>query len=426
MRFSWSTSMCRAATLGAGILAAAVVTGWPGKVTAGPTRPFPRHVSLAAGTITPNNVAQSALDDKVKQFYGAWKQAFLRQGCGAGRYYVYLGPQSDTGSGVPISVSEGQGYGMMITAVIAGYDPAAQKIFNGLYQFYRDHPSQHDPLLMAWRQLSNCQSSSDQNSATDGDLSIAYALLLADKQWGSADAINYRAQALALLDAIRRNEINPETNLPQLGDWVSPDLPREYNAVRSSDLMLKHFRVFRAATGDPAWQATLDASFALIERMQSTYAPQTGLLPDFIEDTTSTPRPASPGFNYNGQAGNYDYNACRDPWAFSITAILNNDTRAEAIVSKPEDWILSSTGGDIYKLYAGYDLDGTPTVGYNNVCFTGAFGIGAMIDARYQTWLNRIWDDVAVTYVDTPSDYYGATLRLLYMLVMSDNWWPPF
>ena len=48
-----------------------------------------------------------------------------------------------------------------------------------------------------------------------------------------------------------------------------------------------------------------------------------------------------------------------------------------------------------------------------------------MSDARHQALVNRIWDDIALTSVDTPSDSYGASLRLLYMLVMSGNWWQP-
>ena len=407
------------------ILAAILVSGQASDVDAGVRRPFPQHVAYAKGVIKPNHVGQATLDDRVKRFYGAWKKTFLRQGCGAGRYYVYMGPQPDTGNGVTLSVSEAQSYGMMIVAVMAGYDPAAKKIFDGMYWFYRDHPSQNDPLLMAWRQLSDCRSSSDPNSASDGDLSIAYALLQADRQWGSTGAINYRAQALALLAAIRRREIHPTSNLPQLGDWVNPGGQREYNAVRSSDLMLRHFRAFWQATGDPGWKATLDASAGLIKRMQSTYAPVTGLLPDFIEDATTAPRPATPGFDGTWQADRYDYNACRVPWRTATDYILGGDANAKGIVTRLENGILGMSQGDIYKLYAGYALDGTRTVGYNYVCYTGAFGVGAMIDRRYQTWLNRIWDDIALTSIDTPADSYGASLRLLYMLVISGNWWSP-
>lgn len=391
-----------------------------------PRRPFPQFRAYAAGSIMPNHVTRPALARKVTRFYAAWKNAFLRRGCGPDRYYVYLGPQSPTSEGVPISVSEGQAYGMVIVAYMAGHDREARQIFDGLYRFYRDHPSQHDADLMAWRQLAGCQSSSDRNSASDGDLTMAYALLLADAQWGSAGPVDYRAGAQALLAAIRRHEVHPASDLPQLGDWVHPAYPREYEAVRPSDLAPGQFRAFWRATGDPRWKATLDASYRALDRMQRQHAPATGLLPDFMEQAAGgSPRPAAPGFKGEPQAGNYSFNACRVPWLVAVDYLASGEGRARAVVKRIEDWMVATTGGDIYKLYAGYELNGTSTVGYNHVCFTGAAGIGAMIDARHQAWVNRIWDDIALESVDTPSDSYGASLRALYLIVMSGNWWTP-
>lgn len=396
-----------------------------GAADATPRRPFPQHVAYASGATKPNHVSQAVLDQKVARFYQAWKHAFVRSGCGPGRSYIYLGPQPSGRDGVSISVSEGQGYGMIITAFMAGHDVGARQIFDGLYDFYRDHPSQNHPDLMAWRQLSSCQSSSDRNSAVDGDLSIAYGLLLADKQWTSAGRINYRAQALAVLAAIREQEIHPATSLPQMGDWVDPAYPREYNALRSSDLKPGYFRAFAQATGHPAWRATLNAGYGMLDRMQGLHAPATGLLPDFVLDTTTRPRPADPGFVNEPRAGTYAFNACRLPWLVALDYLHSGDKRARTVVSRIEDWALNATGGDIYKFYAGYTLSGKPTVSYNYVCFTGALGVGAMVDRKYQAWLNRLWDDIAVETVADPADYYGATLRLLYLLVMSGNWWSP-
>ena len=407
------------------MLLALLLVGCVQVSAASPKRPYPQHVAYVVGTVMPSHLSRTVLDQRVKRFYDAWKASFLRSGCGAGRYYVWLGPQPPAQGGTPISVSEGHGYGMMIVAHMAGYDKSARQIFDGLYKFYRDHPSQHDPALMAWRQMSDCRSSADPNSATDGDLDLAYALLLADRQWGSKGAINYRAQALAMLAAIRRREIHAATNLPQMGDWVHPAFPREYNAVRSSDLAPSQFRSFWRASGDGSWKATLDSSYKLLDQMQLSYAPKTGLLPDFIEDSATAPRPADPGFNDEPRAATFAFNACRVPWRVAMDYLLSGERRAKTVVDRLLDWIRPATGDDIYRLYAGYTLDGSATVGYNHVCFTGAVGVAAMSDARHQALVNRIWDDIALTSIDTPSDSYGASLRLLYMLVMSGNWWQP-
>ena len=57
-----------------------------------------------------------------------------------------------------------------------------------MYHYYLAHPSSIGPHLMAWQQSDNGKALVDPNgadSATDGDLDIAYALL-ADKIWGSS------------------------------------------------------------------------------------------------------------------------------------------------------------------------------------------------------------------------------------------------
>ena len=415
-----------AGSVGRLALLALVAATTPLVAQAAPARPFPQHVAYTAGSIKPSNHTQAELDQTVRQLYLSWKANFLRAGCGTGRYYVYLGPQAATSEGVAISVSEGQGVGMMLVASMAGFDADAQTIFDGLFEFYRDHPTLHSPYLMAWRQLADCKSSSDANSAMDGDTAIASALLLAHRQWGSSGAIDYRSAAIKLIDAIRAHEVHPTSTLPQLGDWVDPSYPTEYQATRTSDLDPRSFRQFYCATGDAGWLSTVDRSYSLIDQLQRTAAPVTGLVPDFAANAGTSPQPA--GTNFDGEyfAGAYYYNACRVPWHLATDYLLTGDRRAYSSLTRMEDWITNATGGNIYTLYAGYQLNGAPINYYNYVCFTGALGVGAMIEGKYQLWLNRIWDDLAKsTTVDTVSDYYGWTLRLAYTLVMSGNWWGP-
>ena len=98
----------------------------------------------------------------------------------------------------PMTVSEAHGYGMLITAHMAGHDPKAKAYFDGLYRYFRAHPSKINPELMAWKQGDTGQAVVNVggvDSATDGDMDIAYALLLADRQWGSDGEINYLAEA---------------------------------------------------------------------------------------------------------------------------------------------------------------------------------------------------------------------------------------
>ena len=57
-------------------------------------------------------------------------------------------------------------------------------------------------------------------SAFDGDADIAYALLLADAQWGSGGSIDYAREARTMIAGILESTIGPDSRLPMLGDWV--------------------------------------------------------------------------------------------------------------------------------------------------------------------------------------------------------------
>src|ERR1700744_1332802 len=171
-----------------------------------PARPFPQHTPYRVGTILPDHISQEVMDDSVRSFYQAWKEHYIRIGCGPDEAYVWF----EGTKGTNICVSEGQGYGMMIVALMAGFDSTAQETYDCLYRYYRSHPSTSSPDLMAWMQTRYCRSV-DGGTATDGDMDIAYSLLLADAQWGRHSNIPYRQKALEMIAAIRREEINPVT-----------------------------------------------------------------------------------------------------------------------------------------------------------------------------------------------------------------------
>ncbi len=389
-----------------------------------PRRPFPQHTTYAAGTIKPQH-PQADLDAAVLSSYRAWKKAYLKSGCGEGRFYVDSGQDVSSGKLTrSISNSEGHGYGMVIGAFMAGADLDAHEIFDGLYAFFRDHPSAGDPNLMAWKQVEGCANIDLRNtgSATDGDMDIAYALLLADRQWGSDGAINYKQAALQVIAALKSQALNPSTHTILLGDWVSRNDAKYGRSTRSSDFMLEHLRAFAAASGDAEWTRVADTAYTIIANIQRDASPTTGLLPDFIEDVDTNPRPASPGFLETDADGRYSYNACRTPWRIATDYLLAGDARAQAAVRPINTWLRTATSGDPHNVVGGYTLDGTAAVDYYEPAFAAPFGVGMMVDAENQDWLNAVWDRLT----DGASDgYYSDTLRMQALIVMSSNWWSP-
>jgi endo-1,4-beta-D-glucanase Y len=389
-----------------------------------PQKPFPQHVSYAAGSIRPVNYNQVQLDNSVKAFYDQWKTKYLRNDCGIDQYYVWFDEYSTNNS---ICVSEGQGYGMIITALMAGYDPGAKTYFDGLYHFYKSHPSVNNNHLMAWNQVSGCIDDPDggNDSAADGDMDIAFALLLADEQWGSSGTINYRAEAIALINAVKQEEINQSLWIPTQGDWVAPG-SAEYDDSRTSDFMMDHFRAFRHVTGDNSWNNILNECYSIVSTMQTNFSPNTGLLPDFVVDLGSSMQPAAPYYLEGEFDGNYYYNACRTPMRISMDYLLSGDIRAKNAVQKMNAWIKTKTGNNPAHIRAGYYLNGNdiPDNNYESAAFAGPFAVAAMVDVSNQDWLNNSTSFLLSLELQDYT-YYDNTLKLLCMLVLSGNYWAP-
>ncbi|MET1075798.1 MAG: glycosyl hydrolase family 8 [Umezawaea sp.] len=367
------------------------------------------------GTIRPS-VAQSTQDTVLTKYYAFWKANFLTTKCGTGTYAV-LSKDADHSF-----VAEGEGYGMTIAALMANKDPDARKIFDGILKFVKAHPSVNDKDLHAAEQDANCKSVNGSDSATDGDLEIAYGLLIADKQWGSTGSVDYKAEAVRIINGIKRAEVNNSTKFPLLGDWG--DDAQYKNSSRSSDWMPGHLRAFKAATGDAFWDQVRTRQETAVTQLQSQYAPNTGLLPDFVVNTNSTPKPAPADFLESEYDGKYSWNACRDPWRLGVDAVTVSGSAAKAQVAKMTTWIKSKTGGDPAKIGSGYTLAGAATETGEHPCFTAPFAVAAMSDPGSQAWLDKLWARISTVSLDS-TDYYGTGIQVQVLIILTGNFVAP-
>src|SRR5665213_2282789 len=108
--------------------------------------PFPQHVVYATG-IKPNNVSQTTMDSTVSSYWSTYSARYVKSAGGSPtRYYIAynLEGQGDVGA---VTTSESHGYGMVMEAYFAD-----KSHFDGMYWYYKDHPSQNNSRLMAWQQ----------------------------------------------------------------------------------------------------------------------------------------------------------------------------------------------------------------------------------------------------------------------------------
>ena len=385
--------------------------------------------------------ADSNREQTLQETYLQWKDTYVMEDTyvqtGDPQYYVSYSDERYAGDGVsvPVTVSEAHGYGMLITVCMADYDTDAKSTFDGMYRYYRAHLSDIGPNLMSWQQCDNgtalidgatdgAMQGGEADSATDGDLDIAYSLLLADQKWGSDGAINYRETALSVINDIMEYEVNQTDWLLQLGDWVHWSEPGEtyYHATRSSDFILQYFPIFADVTGDPRWNQLYDGTCAVIASI--TEEQQTGLLPDFIiKDANGKFIPAPANFLEDVTDGQYAYNSCRTPWRLGVDNLYHakNET-IETVLNKLNQWIQKTTNGDPDQIMAGYTLDGTATEDYNDLCFVAPFLVAAACDSASSEWEETLWDYISNYGEDV---YYGDTIRLLCMISVTDHWLVP-
>lgn len=423
--------------------------------TVPPGRPFPQHTEYVAGSVRPTIRTQAELDEEVAEYYMKWRER-----------YLWMVPNTDPAQKLVLfaldaawvdqwraTVSEAHGYGMMILAAMAGYDPHAQRDFNAMFRLYEAHPSAGDPRFMCWDiwfveeddQITGVKNTpKGPFSATDGDMDIAYALLMAHEQWGSDGEINYKAEALEIIRALMESAVCHEQWVLLLGDWVTHALegdydPRWRHATRSSDFMLHHLHVFAQVDegNREKWMKVYDRKIEIINQTHEKHTPSTALLPDFFELKDGEFVPAIGFLLETEHDGDFGFNACRIPWRLGVAYLLLGEEAIMDELRVLNSWIREAADGTPLNINPGYYVrnaeEGTPIIQpWEGTCmsFIAPFAVSAGITENHQDWLNTLW--LAITADDweqgIPFDavtYYPNTIRMIVMLIVSGNWWLP-
>jgi len=403
--------------------------------------PFPQHSDYHTCTLP--SVSRTKIDRETEDYYDLWKARYVRtdkyyrksQGVTT-RYILYNQNHqtyADTKNTVAVTTSEAEGYGMIITAAMAGYEKNAQEYFDSMYRYYRRFRStaNEGTYLMAWQQSDTGRKlvcTGGRCSAADGDIDIAYALLLADMQWGSDETVDYKQAAAGIISDIYKYEVNKTTGTIQYGDWVrwSKHSGRDYTGTRSSDFITAELRAF--VKEDPAhdWNRVVNKTYAVTAYMNKKYSSNRGLLPDFMYRKDGKFRPEKPYKRESALDGGYGYNACRVPWRIGTDYLVNGSASAQKETSRLNKWIRKKTGGDPAGIAAGYKLSGKKAADYSDMCFTAPFLVSAVCDtsgdAAAQKWTDALWKKITEKKTE---NYYNDTIKLLCMITAGGNWITP-
>jgi len=291
--------------------------------------------------------------------------------------------------------SEAMGYGMLISAMMAGCEKDKEVILNEqyLFDFLLDniikYRAGNGSNLIDW----TVGPYGDSDNATDGDMDIAYALLIAAKYnngWGEHQFFElpyiffwsengsyilpvphgpkYIEVAKGIIEDINNHCLYQNTPNKFQNDWrIRPgytyDSPPELaHSSRTSDWMPDHLRHFsnNVETSNHFSEAANNIP-VMASYIQKNFSPDYGLLPDYITDADQNddvdedkykigPVKSTEDdiFNEDKHDDDYDYNACRFPLRLAVAAkspecnndystILNNYLNGISKILKNDD-----------------------------------------------------------------------------------------
>jgi len=279
------------------------------------------------------------------------------------------------------SVSEGIGYGMLFAVYMNEKDT-----FDGLWKYAQK--SLDSTGLMNWHLNSDGSiASGGQNSATDGDEDMGFALVMADKQWGG-----YTSVAKDFLSKMAKNDFASDGTIKG-GDKYA-------NAVNPSYLAPAYYRTFAVYSGDSTWTTILEKSYSLLQMATNS---TTGLVPDW-----SVPA---------GRGPDYKYDAARTPFRIALDACWNNEKRAVTF-SQTIAKFFANVG--VMNIMDGYSVTGTAISTNVNATFIGPAGVSGM-PAGETKLVEDAYAFVAATANKGTDSYYNLSWALFSTLMMTGN-----
>ncbi|MBN2523325.1 MAG: hypothetical protein JXB24_08605 [Bacteroidales bacterium] len=352
------------------------------------SRPFPQNMDYSFG-FKPHTITYQ----EAQNTYNKWKELLLVE-CNGG-FRVICESQDETRV-------EAIGFGMILTAYFGDKEE-----FDGLYNFYKTKRTDIANNMMAWNV--SCDGINDPGSATDGDIDVAFALIVAYNQWGG----NYLEEAEKVVQVIKNSVVTTCDSLLALAPGYSKesDIGPMWGGCDLTDIQYytpAFFRIFAEVSGDNDWNKLADDTYTILH---AAAHPETGLVPDW-QSVSGIPGGNSDRIPY------FRYDACRVPWRIALDYLWNGNTLAREWCTKVSDWADNIGPANIKD---GYNLDGTEnSQGYHNSAFVGGFAVAAMCNSQ------GIADafGTEMTKLDE-THWFSLSTRSLYLLPITGNFWQP-
>lgn len=315
------------------------------------------------------------------------------------------------------TVSEGQAYALWMAVALND-----RETFDRVLTWTERHLSRKDTFsdhLSAWHWETH-RGVTDWNSATDAEIDMALALILAHFRWGEA---GYRTKATQVLSDV----LALETDVVQGQRYLVPGNWRHagpVTVINPSYLSPAHFRIFHLVTGDPRWLELIDSSYAILQKLSQGFDGQrgVGVVPDWIGlDQEGVLTPVK---NFSSDA---TWDAVRMPWRVALDRLWFQENQGHAYLMQfttffAKEWARRNGTMGVEYTYKGQPINKDPQV--------SAWAMAApAFQAVHPTWVPRMTERISRTfhesegYFQDPKDYYQNSLTVLGLLSLQT---PPY
>ena len=317
------------------------------------------------------------------------------------------------------TVSEGIGYGMLISVYMND-----QALFDDLWKYEQKFVDDRTGLMNWYIKADGSGIGNNGGGpATDADEDMAFALLMADKQWGGSGSLgkSYLEIAKDTIGKVYANEIFDYK-------YLKPGAWGDNSATNLSYFAPAYYREFaKVDTANASnWMMVIDTMYGVLQAaLSSSNGNQmNGLVPAWC-DAGGKPNGGALGPGQQAPT-HYQYDSCRTPFRIGLDWCWNGNQNAFNYIKLTSSFF---SGIGAAKIVDGYDLDGKEhaqeqmgdKAAIQSAAFVGPAAVGAMSDVKYQPFVTDAYKAVATGKLVVGGLYYDESWTVLSLLMLTGN-----
>jgi endo-1,4-beta-D-glucanase Y len=351
-------------------------------------------------------------NEDARRAYQVWKDTLVRSE-GANGFRRVIRP--DTPDGIPNStVSEGISYGMILAVY---FDD--QPLFDDLFR-YSLHWA-NETGLMKWyinpEGTAGCPGDETCGAASDADEDIAFALIMADRQWGGQGALDqsYRDYALRHIALVKQYEVTPGYVFTPGNEWTGDIVNLSYFAPA-------FYRIFgRYSNDETFWNKVIDVNYQLLF---GTLNDKNGNVANGLVPAWSNLQ-GEPVEGFPGALTYHQTDSVRTPIRMAQDYCWNGDPRAKDYLDRISGFFV---GIGAQRISDGYLLDGTPNPEFgpreqtSSAVFVASAGIAAMAAGADPGYVQETYDLLKPMNLNIRSIYYQLSWTAMALTFMNGNY----